>query len=432
MQLVACLVTAGVNFASAADTVHYPPQQEDICSVDTHIVDKDALATYLIKKFPVSILAVEPIKDCKTSLARQLLASEVLLDPKKCITCSSADQESLKKIDGFMASLLAGLLRSSYSPSNTVDLHTNEYFRGNNEENAIKCVIVDGQPVEPPGNSVLSDTPKSKIRIRGTASDLSIERTDKQNFAGASKAIFDLGRDNVAKKETEKIVADVGYLIHTSDLGAGDRRDIIPYVGTNYNVINVNPGSNTKPSASKTVDFGILLNTYLISNRGPSPFGHLVTIQPDYLFNFADNSRLFTGNVIYIPIINNRLNSFMPIASDIASFEIIIKLKNDNGIYTDRGNPSVTSSHKNFVRIGGQFGVSFVSDNKNVPLSLTSTYTRLQPISGVTEIRYISNSLTYSFDPNKYFGISLNNTNGTREDTAVYESQWELAFSAHF
>jgi len=431
IQLVACLGIASINTASAADSVHYPPQQGDICTT-THIVDKDKLATYLIKEFPVSILAIEPTKDSGWCLARQLLASEVLFDPKKCKSCSSADQDSLIKINGFMASLLAGQLRSSFEPPNTVDFHTNEYFRGDNEENAIVCVIVGGQPVEPPDESpVHSDTSKSNIRIRGTATDLYIDRSDKQNFDAASKATFDLGRDYVAKKETYQIVADIGYLIPIPVLGSGDRLDIIPYVGANFNVINVYPGSNAKPSASKTVDLGLLFSTYLI-NRGPSPVGHFVTIQPDYLFNFADNSRLFTVNLMYAPVINNWINSFRSIAADVASGKIIINLKSDNGIYTDRGNSSVTGSNKDFVRIGGQFGASFLSDNKNVPLSLTSTYTCLHPVYGVTEIGYFSNSLTYSIDRNKYFGISLGYTNGTREDTAARENQWEIALSAHF
>ena len=129
------------------------------------------------------------------------------------------------------------------------------------------------------------------------------------------------------------------------------------------------------------------------------------------------------------------MNSFRPLVvgrDDLASFEIVAVLKDDNGIYTDRGKASVVASHKNYARIGGEIGFSLVSDNSNVPLSLTSTYLRLHPVAGLTEVGYFSNSLTYSLYPNKYFGISLNYVNGTREDTGARQSQWTIALSGHF
>lgn len=109
-----------------------------------------------------------------------------------------------------------------------------------------------------------------------------------------------------------------------------------------------------------------------------------------------------------------------------------VPLKDDNGWYSDRGKPAVESLHRDYVRLGGELGVSIVSDDEYLPLSLTTSYIRLHPVSGMTEIGYFANSLTYSLDPNKYFGVSLNYMNGTREDTAARQSQWEIALSGHF
>jgi hypothetical protein len=424
--------------AMAADKP-FPPPQKEVCTA-SNIVDKDKLADYLLTKFPVNVRALQSTTDPtlqRLSLLRQLLASPILADPSQCKTCSASDKASLSAIQGNMAQVLAGSLKLSFDPSSPVD--PNVYFRApTNEENAIRCIVANGQPVEAP--SALYTPPEksqSNFRIRGAAADLYVDRSATQDFAATSKATIDFNDNGTAKTRTDKFVADIGYRIPitTFDSMPGSRLELIPYAGTSRNIVTVGKGSKTKPSASETADLGALTSMYLVTGSGPTPFGHLINFRPDYLFDLQDDSQLLTANLQYLPVINSIINSFRPVITgndSFASYKIIFDLRNDNGVYTNRGKASVASSHKSFSRLGGQVGLAVLSDYEPLPLSFTSTYTGLYGISGNRNISYFVNTLTFYLDSNKYWGISASYANGVKEDTAKRDQQWDIALSVHY
>ena len=256
--------------SAIADDQSFPPAQSSICGPD-HIVDKDKLATYLITKFPVSVLAYTPSGNpaiASLSISRQILVSDELEDPAKCAQCTTADRSNLNAIRGYMDGVLAGLQSDAYLPTAAVD--PNIYFLGLNSANAICCVLVNGKPVESPGAKFNAPVSGSNIRVRGNSSDLYIDQSAKSDFAAASKATVSLTQDNVARKDTYQITADIGYYIPLTpgNWSAGDRVELIPYVGTNWNFVTTPKGSMSKPSVgTETIDAGFLFDAYLISNR---------------------------------------------------------------------------------------------------------------------------------------------------------------------
>jgi hypothetical protein len=432
-----------IGFVSSAAAAKYPfpPTQETICTA-AHVVDKDKLTKYLFTKYPVSALAVEPSGDpalARWSSARQILAGATLMHPETCKNCSKPDIENLANIRTAMNLLLMGMQKESFAPS--VAASPDVYFRGPNEENAIRCVTTpSGGPVEAPG-AVIADSngAVSPLRVRGKPDDLYIDRGDaatKSNFASSSKAMFDISRDNVAKKAVYKVVFDVGYAfsLPMPSGRSGDYLNLIPYFGMNYNITTVDTGSSAKPSINKTVDVGILFSTLLIGDQDIAPISHRFSLRPDYLFDLHDDSRLVSGQFIYTPIGLGVVNRYRSISgtTDFASYKVLFDLRNDNGIYTDRGNPTVAGDHQDFIRLGGQIGLSVASDNPAFPVSLTTSYVRVHPVLGVTEVGYFANELTWFLDANKFFGITFSYSNGTREDTAKRESQWEIGLSGHF
>ncbi len=422
-----------------AQDLPFPPPQKDICTAN-NIVDKDKLSAYLLKKYPVSILALESLDNTapvSVPPARRVLASGLLENPATCTTCSDSDKANLRAIATNMAFLLLGYESASFAPT-MQRVAPNVYFQGTSTDNALQCVVENGVPVEAPGALLRKPEPaKSLFRARGKATDLYVDRADKSEFETASKASIDFGEDHVAKKTTHKITAAVGYAF-SEDLpayGSGSWLEYIPYAGANWNVVKVGSGGTGKPADSRTIDFGTLFSLHWVSRRGPTPFGNLLNVRPDYLFNLAEHSQIVTLNLQYLPVVNSWVNSFRPVIigrDDFASFKLIADVRVAGGTYLDKGVASVAAAHDPFFRAGGQAGIALVSDNPALPLSLTTTYTRLHHLSGKQEVGYFANSLTYSFDPNKYFGVSLTYSNGTKEDTVEREEQFGLSLTGHF
>jgi hypothetical protein len=307
------------------------------------------------------------------------------------------------------------------------------YIVGGNEDGAIVCEQQAGRPVEAPG-AVLVPPPKttSKVRVRGKATDLYIDRDQQKDFQGTSQAIASYAVDDVAGKDTATLKGAVGYAIDTGLLkDSGQRFDLVPYVETNTVFVNPHKGSKTKASATETINTGVLASLFLISS---SELGHVLNFRPDYLYDLQDDSQLLTARLQYVPVVRGLLNDFIrfvPDRDDLASFKPILDLRADLGVYTQRGTNPLALDEARLARLGGQAGITIVSDSSLVPLSFTATYTWLEGLAG-QDIRYFAGALTWSLDPKKYFGITATYSKGTREDTAKEEDMWMLGLTGRF
>jgi hypothetical protein len=87
---------------------------------------------------------------------------------------------------------------------------------------------------------------------------------------------------------------------------------------------------------------------------------------------------------------------------------------------------------EDFSRVGGMAGIVVDSDNKSIPISLSSTYTLLRDINGGVDIGYFANTLSWHLDPDKYFGLSASYVSGRREDTAKEEQIWKIGLTGKF
>lgn len=421
---------------AAAENLPFPPMQKYICT-PAHIVDKEKLASYLIRKYPLSVLALSSDPKLHQIDSRRQILAVLLAAPKSCADkCGPSDQDYLDAIQGHVDQILAGSLAPSLKPSAPVDAA--DYFQGPNEQSQIVCAMTeDGAPVEAPGAGY-TPSPKSgsHFRVRGDPSQLNIDRTHKQDFAATDKATLGLGQNYVAGSRTSKITGYLGYAI-PSDSGYwknGNRMDLIPYIGVNRNIVKVS-GSIDAANSNDTANLGLLGSFYVVrANDRGAVLGHQLSIRPDYLADYADGSRLFTLNFEYTPVKNGFINDYIRLGGEgsIASVKPIFSIRSNNGAYTNRGNPAVASEHENFSRLGGHLGFGLTSEKEQIPLDFTATYTGLAALRGNTKVSYFKNSLTYSFDPNKYFGLSLNSSHGTREDTAKTEKLWEIALTARF
>jgi len=429
----AVLVAVVSVHAVSAQDLPFPPRQSEIC-IDLggrKIVDKRKLARYLLTKFPFNAAAVPEGDDAR--YAGLDLNRRIIADPQICQGnkfCKKNDQESVAGIRGNMAALLLGSI-PGYRP--TAVMEPEVYFLGSNEGSAIVCEQKEGRPVEAPG-AVFTPPPKtsSPVRVRGKANDLYIDRDQQKDFQGTSQAIASYAVDDLAGKSTATVKGVVGYAIQTDLIkGSGQRFDLIPYVETNTVIVDPQPGSKTKPSATETLNTGILASVFLVTS---SELGHVLNFRPDYLFDFQDDSQLLTGRLQYIPVVRGLVNDFIrfvPDRDDFASFKPVLDFRAEAGVYTETGTNPIALGEARLLRLGGQAGITIVSDNPFVPLSFNTSYTWLEAIVG-RDIGYFSSTLTWHLDPKKYFGITAGYSKGTREDTARKEDLWTIGLTGRF
>lgn len=419
--------------AALAQDLPFPPRQSEICveSGGRRIVDKKKLARYLLTKFPFNAAAVP--EGTEQAYPGVDLNRRIIADPQICqgnSFCKKNDQDSLAGIRGNMAALLLGSI-PGYRP--TVVMDPEAYILGSNEDGAIVCEQTDGRPVEAPG-AVFTPPPKtaSPVRVRGKATDLYIGRDQPKDFQGTSQAIVSYAVDDIAGKDTATVKGAIGYAIPTDLLkGSGQRFDLVPYVETNTVIVDPQPGSKTKPSATQTLNAGLLASLFLVSS---SELGHVLNIRPDLLFDFQDDSQLLAGKLQYIPVVRGFLNDFIrfvPDKDDFASFKPVLDFRAEAGVYTAKGINPIALDEPHILRFGGQAGITIVSDSALVPLSFNASYTWLDAIVG-RDIGYFSGSLTWHLDPKKYFGISVTYAKGEREDTAKREDQWTIGLTGRF
>ena len=132
---------------------------------------------------------------------------------------------------------------------------------------------------------------------------------------------------------------------------------------------------------------------------------------------------------------NGVINDYIPLVrgwDEFVRFRPILDVRLNTGIYTNRGTLD-PENHRDYMRLGTQFGIALTSDIKHLPLDLVVTDTFLHAFSGAyDQINYFKASLTFSFDPKRYLGVNLSYSDGRREDTAQRERLWSVSLSARF
>jgi hypothetical protein len=102
----------------------------------------------------------------------------------------------------------------------------------------------------------------------------------------------------------------------------------------------------------------------------------------------------------------------------------------DTGTYANRGLASVAKTHIDYVRLGGQAGLSIILPSY-FPVTFTTSYIGLFGARGNVDIGYFANSLSYPLVKD-YVAITASYTNGNREDTAKREQLWLVGLSLHY
>jgi hypothetical protein len=303
-------------------------------------------------------------------------------------------------------------------------------YSDKNDGNEIICTAKDAPQPPPPYNAASDTSALSKLRVRGLSDDLYIDRLQ-GNFKATTAASGNFTSNTLAvHTTTTKATAALGYAFD-----AIPQTQIVPYFSFNQSIT----GTAGKPGVldpTNNVALGVVAERYFIDPNSPA-ISHVFSVKPQFLLNTADQSELASMRLIYAPWIDSavfNLNTFRKLDFLPGSTwgEIVFDLRNDSGVYTNRGNtPAIVGVNRNFDRAGTRIGVALTTDNfPSLTLLITETY--LYGFSGYyRSIDMFQASLTYNI-VNNYLGLTASYKKGRDEDTAVSSQIWTVGLTARY
>ena len=421
---IAAVLLGGASTAALA-----VPAPADICN-EQNMVDKERLALAALAEANVSpypyrwMVAHGP---AGASPAQQLLAIDgfCALSPAQengVPRCGKEDSARLGDAQNSVTEIIANRARHYVVPAG-IDRAAALFAVGAPD---IRCAPASATLAAPKPVPAPFDFKKIPVRLRGSTDGLQFDRYTDSAFAGVEKASFSFKWDDEAGKDTAKAAAILGYVFRPNP----GSFELVPYVG--FSIDTAKKEGTARETSEKSMRTGLLVD---IRSHGRG-ITHLILLRPEYAWNRKEKSELLTGALTYLPVVNGHLNDAINIttADNRSLFSIIPRgdLRLVGGHFTRRGDRAETDSH-DFVRIGGQIGVTLTSDLKWLPLEFTVTDTYLWALTGEPgHLSYLKGVVSIYFDEKKYFGIDLGYARGRRDDLLKRESNWTAGFAAKF
>jgi hypothetical protein len=418
----------GVASASAGAV----PLPADICN-EQRIVDKErlalaALAEAALSPYPYRWVASHNGANAGNSPAQQLLAIEGFcsLTPAQEAGLPRCGKEDAKRLDDAKNIVTAILLdRTRYQVPDGISGTASLFAAG---APGVRCAATAQIAGKAPPTSIPApfDFKKIPLRLRGSSDGLQFDRNRDAAFAGVEKASFAFKSDEAADKDTIKATLLLGLNLRPRP----GVFELVPYVG--FSTDTTKKEGEEKEVSERSIRTGLLFD---FRTHGEA-VSHLFLVRPEYAWNRKEKSELITGALTYQPVLNGRLNDAINIttADNRSLFSIIPRgdIRLIGGHFTRRGDRAEEDS-RDFVRLGGQVGVTLTSDLKWLPVELTITDTYLWAISGEPDhISYLKGVFSIYFDEKKYFGVDLGYARGRRDDLLQRESSWSAGFAAKF
>jgi len=417
--------------ASAVHAQSIVPLQAQICN-SAHLVDKARLATFLLDAAPVS----RKLEDWATanragfedlSPRERMIVDEricALLGDKPPPHCSASDAKSLATARQTLIYMLTGQPRVLQNLAGISE--PRQFFATSTAQ--IRCLKSDaGEPVELAGAKPNRFELKVPVRVRGNADGLHFARTDAAQFKPQEKAAISFSSDKIKKKRTEKFSVVVGYPFPLVD-EAGKSAEIVPYFGLARDVAKVNGNTTVSTDLWR---FGAVLDYAITANE----MTHWFVARPEYLFNDKENSKLGTFNVTYVPVINGRLNDYRYLIRGndrFISFQPLLDVRLVAGHFLKQGDRSDEDS-RDYLRVGGQAGISFSSDIIALPADLTFTQLYLPALTGSgKELHYFKTVLGLGIDKDRLIGVDVVYGRGRKDDLLAKERAWTIGVGMKF
>jgi hypothetical protein len=417
--------------AAAAHAQVIVPTQAQICD-ERAVVDKRRLATFLLDSVPVSRrledwAAANPGQFQGLSPRERMLVDGAICAPvagKPPAHCAATDAANLAAARHVLISLLSRQPGSYRNVTGVKD--PGAYFATPGAQ--LECVRNEaGQPVEVAGAVRDKFDLKLPVRLRGSADGIHFARTDAP-FKAQEKATISFTHDYEKDKRSEKFAVVLGYPFALLDTAARTA-EIVPYVGLSRDVAKV---AETEPTVTADLwRVGAVLDYTLTANE----MTHWFVARPEFLLNDKENSQLLGMTLTYVPVINNGLNSYrylIPGNDAFISWQAILDFRLVAGHFLEQGTRTDEAS-RDFLRFGGQVGISLSSDVIAFPADLTLTKIYLPALAGsADDLSYFKAVLALGIDKDRLFGVDISYVDGKREDLLDKERSWTIGFGMKF
>ncbi len=397
------------------------------------VVDKDQFVIYLMREVSGSAdaLFLYPVKNHSgsgLSLVRTLLS-----EPNACAPKDGGDDCGDKANDAVAKLRLKfqGFVSQSRHAGTFVGLDnsvaTSRYFGSSDKNFALRCVAPNTNKPAPPKPGKNTDP----LRIRGTTQDLVYNRASNEfKTASAAKLNFNDDRSS-GRKQTTKISTVIGYS-YTSIDTLNLTKKIIPYVSINQTMTDQD--GQRKLDNSNYFAGGTVINWFYAPS---SMVGHSFSTTPQFLYDTKDRSQIANFRLDYQPYLNFGPNApfgvnwTTPSADGKTLLGVVATIRSDVGYYVRKGDIADPTLHTSFGRAGGQFG--FALKLVDYRLTLKASEWLLYGYAGTTrKLDLFDSSITYSFDPNDYFGLEFDYKRGRDLDTTNPVQQWTIALTAKY
>lgn len=422
---------AGALLGGLSSAALAVPAPSEICN-ELHIVDRErlalaALAEANVSPYPYRWVATHNASGAALSPAQQLLSIDGFCGQEPATEagvprCGKEDGKRLDDAKNIVTEIIVNT-RKYYAVPPGIE-GAAALFAASAPD--VRCMpatqtIVSVKPIPAP-----FDFKTVPLRLRGSTDGLQFDRYLDTAFAGVDKASFSLKWDDEAGKDTAKAVFVLGYNFKPNP----GSFEFVPYVG--FSTDTSKKKAAPKDVAERSLRAGILFDI----RRHGQGITHLFLLRPEYAWNRKEKSELVTGAFTYQPVINGKLNDAINIVTtqNQSLFSIIPRgdLRLVGGHFTKVGDRAADNSH-DFVRLGGQLGVTLVSDLKWLPVEISIADTYLWALTGEPgHLSYLKGVFSIYFDEKKYFGVDLGYARGRRDDLLKRESNWTAGFAAKF
>lgn len=269
----------------------------------------------------------------------------------------------------------------------------------------LRCLTTaTGQPVEIAGAAPRKFDLKVPIRVRGASDGIQYSRADTAQFKPLDKATVSFANDKVKNKKTEKWSVFVGYPFPLTDKN-GQTAELVPYVGWTRDAAKTN---GTRSVNGDAFHVGAVFDDLLTLHQ----VTHWFVVRPDYAFNRKENSELGSTTLTYVPVINGVINDYLrliPGDDHFISVEPMLDVRFVGRHFFRQGSRSDDDS-RDFLRLGGQVGLSFSSDLAAFPADLTLTELYLPALNGSRPTSATSRPFSRSASPRTSRSASMSLT----------------------
>jgi len=415
------LVTISAGLAKAA----FNPDPVDICPTGSPTaerpIDPDSVLWKLLSSHGLS----PPDLGIRRGDDSYLLRSNAILDPGGyCSThkCSKNAERALTAVQGELLHFWQSnahqpgpkdkFLTSPVAPDTNPNPVLEQFFRETKTVHAV-CLAVKVEPSPP---SLPPTTNAPDIRVRKSATDLSVKQNDKA-FKGLDRATLSFVHDYVANTSTYDIEGVVGLALGPVqyDKTSLANFQLIPYGGYTRQLVQGGPKAKQTNvenfSAGLIGDWLFPVNTYFQDFQ----------LYPQIVHSNRTNADVLSGNAVLTPDfpLPGIGGKYLPYQNAPFSFQLTLQAKTVFGQVLHAGSDPTLNASKNFVRIGPRVGITvFGETGIFAGWSASAMYEDQEVLQGqFKSVARFDSTLAYTMPGQEFWSLQLKYVYGRNLDT---------------